>query len=74
MAAIDQGSPKPRNTLTELLPVTLPSELSACSSCTAAVFDANKSGKLVPIATKVIAFTAGFKLTKQPNTFAFGAF
>jgi len=28
-AAIIQGSPRPKNTFTELLPVTLPTELSA---------------------------------------------
>ena len=50
-----QGSPRPRKTLTELLPVMLPMALSACLSWHAAVLLANKSGKLVPNATNVIA-------------------
>ena len=66
MAAMDQGRPRPRKTLTELEPVTLPMELSAYRSCTAAVLLAKRSGKEVPIATSVIAFTAGFSFTRQP--------
>lgn len=52
---MSQGSPKPRNTLTELLPVTLPMALSAYFSCTAADLEANVSGSDVPRATNVIA-------------------
>ena len=55
MAAINQGNPKPRKTLTELLPVMLPIELSADSSLRAAVLLANVSGNDVPKATKVMA-------------------
>jgi len=53
--ASTQGSPRPRKTLTELLPVMLPMALSACFSWHAAALLANKSGKLVPNATNVIA-------------------
>lgn len=52
---MSQGSPKPKNTLTELLPVTLPTALSAYFSCTAADLEANVSGSDVPSATNVIA-------------------
>ena len=51
MAASVHGRPKPKNTLTELLPVTLPTELSAVASICAACLLANKSGRLVPINT-----------------------
>ena len=57
MAAMLQGSPRPRKTLTELLPVTFPMALSACFSCMAAVLDANRSGRDVPRATNVMAVT-----------------
>ena len=70
MAAMDQGRPRPRNTLTELLPVTFPMELSACFSEMAAVLEAKRSGREVPIATRVMAFTAGFRLIKQPKILA----
>ena len=66
-AAIVHGIPRPRNTLTPLLPVTLPIELSACSSCLAACILANKSGKLVPSATNVMAVTVGFRPIKHPK-------
>ena len=52
---MSHGSPSPRKTLTQLEPVTLPTELSADSSACAAVLDANRSGTEVPSATKVIA-------------------
>ncbi len=55
MAAIIQGRPRPRKTLTELEPVTLPMALSAVFSVMAAVFEANVSGSDVPIATNVMA-------------------
>ena len=48
MAAKVHGNPSPKNTLTELLPVTFPTELSAVASHVAACLLANKSGKLVP--------------------------
>ena len=50
-----QGRPSPRKTLTELLPVTFPMELSAVFSLTAAIFPAKVSGREVPSATKVMA-------------------
>ena len=43
------GIPRPKKTLTPLLPVTLPIAASACSSLQAAFLLANKSGKLVPV-------------------------
>ena len=55
MLAIIQGRPKPKKTLTLLLPVTLPIALSAVRSATAADLEAKVSGKEVPRATKVIA-------------------
>ena len=55
MDAMIQGSPSPRKTLTELLPVTFPMELSAVFSLTAAILLAKVSGREVPRATKVMA-------------------
>ena len=43
---------------------------SACGSLMAAVRLANRSGKLVPTATNVMAVTDGSSPTKQPNIFA----
>mmetsp|Transcript_23021 Transcript_23021/g.40514 ORF Transcript_23021/g.40514 Transcript_23021/m.40514 type:complete len:128 (-) Transcript_23021:621-1004(-) len=65
-----QGKPRPRKTLTELLPVTLPMELSAQSSCRAAVLEANVSGRLVPSATRVIAVISSGIPTQQPSNLA----
>ena len=62
--------PRPINTLTELLPVTLPTALSAYFSLTAAVLLANVSGREVPRATKVMAVTSGFRPTRQPKILA----
>jgi hypothetical protein len=53
MAAITHGSPRPKNTLTELEPVTLPIALSAVLSFLADIADANVSGSDVPMATKL---------------------
>lgn len=53
--------------MTELLPFTLPTELSAVFSLIAAVLLANVSGILVPRATKVMAVMASPKPIKQPN-------
>ena len=64
---MSQGSPMPRKTLTELLPVTLPIELSAVFSWAAACLLANKSGTLVPTATKVIAVTVSGNPTRHPK-------
>ena len=55
MEAIIQGIPRPMNTLTELLPVTLPMALSAVFSDTAAILLAKVSGRDVPRATNVMA-------------------
>ena len=63
MAAIVHGNPRPKKTLTELEPVTLPMELSAVFSDCAACLDAKRSGSEVPRATKVIAVTLSFKPT-----------
>ena len=60
MAAMSHGRPSPRNTLTELEPVTLPMALSAVSSIVAACLLANRSGRLVPSATNVIAVTLSY--------------
>ena len=67
MEAIIQGSPNPRNTLTELLPVTFPTELSAVFSLTAAVLLAKVSGREVPRATKVMAVTGSSRPMRQPK-------
>lgn len=55
MLAISQGKPRPRKTLTELLPVTFPMALSAYFSFIAAARLAKRSGRDVPRATKVMA-------------------
>ena len=70
MHAINQGVPRPRNTLTELLPVTLPTAASACFSLKTAHLLANKSGRLVPSATKVMAVTSALSPIRQPNMVA----
>lgn len=70
MLAITQGVPRPRNTFTELLPVTFPTDASAYFSFTAAVLLANKSGRLVPRATNKMAVASDLSPTKQPNTVA----
>ena len=67
MEAINQGRPKPRNTFTELLPVTLPTDASAYFSFNAAVLLANVSGKLVPKATNVMATIPGSNPIRQPK-------
>mmetsp|Transcript_126123 Transcript_126123/g.315197 ORF Transcript_126123/g.315197 Transcript_126123/m.315197 type:complete len:244 (+) Transcript_126123:199-930(+) len=66
-APINQGSPRPRKTLTELLPVTLPTDASAYGSCSAATFDANVSGREVPKATSVMAVIESGRPTTQPS-------
>ena len=67
MAAMSQGMPRPRNTFTELLPVTFPMALSAYFSLTAAVLLAKVSGSEVPRATKVMATTSSLRPTRQPK-------
>lgn len=70
MLANIQGSPNPRNTLTELLPVTFPIALSAYFSCLAAAMEAKRSGSDVPNATNVMAVTASIRPTRQPKILA----
>lgn len=65
-----QGRPMPRNTLTELEPVTLPMAESASGELLAAVIEAKVSGREVPMATMVIPVTAGFRLMTQPRMVA----
>lgn len=67
MEAINHGSPRPRNTFTELLPLTFPTEASADFSIMAAVLLAKVSGILVPRATNVMAVILASILIKQPN-------
>merc|ERR1719409_194631 len=71
--AMSQGRPRPRNTLTELEPVTLPTELSAVSSCVAALLEAKVSGREVPRATKVMAVMASGRVSRQPKMLAMSA-
>ena len=70
MEAMSQGRPMPRNTLTELEPVTFPIAESASGDDLAAVMEAKVSGREVPIATRVIPVTEGFRLITQPSTVA----
>ena len=67
MLAIIHGSPRPRKTLTELLPVMFPIALSAFFSFMAAARLAKRSGTDVPKATKVMAVTVSSSPTKQPK-------
>ena len=66
-AAINHGSPRPRNTLTPFDPVTLPIASSADLEFFAAIIDANVSGNDVPSATNEIAVILSFNPTMQPN-------
>ena len=68
--AIAHGSPRPRNTFTELEPVTFPIAESAYSDCLAAVMDAKVSGSDVPRATIVIAVTDYSIPKTHPRTLA----
>ena len=65
-----QGSPRPRNTFTELEPVMLPTAESAYFDVFAAVTLANVSGSEVPKATRVIAVTDGCMPRTQPKMVA----
>lgn len=67
---ITHGSPRPRNTLTQLDPVTLPTAASAYSDVWAAVLLAKVSGREVPRATKVIAVTDGLSPITHPKMVA----
>ena len=60
----------PRNTVMELAAITLPRELSAVGSITAAFLVANTSIKEVPKVTKVIAVTSSFNPIKHPKILA----
>ena len=67
---MSHGSPSPRNTLTELEPVTLPIALSALSLFCAAYMEAKVSGREVPRATNVIAVTSGSRPITHPKRVA----
>ena len=60
----------PKKTPIAFAATTLPIELSAVGSLTAAILLANKSIWDVPKATKVIAVISLFRPTKHPKTFA----
>lgn len=64
------GSPRPRNTLTQLEPVTLPTAESAFGDYWAAVLLAKVSGKEVPRATRVIAVTEALRPIAHPRIVA----
>jgi hypothetical protein len=59
MELMTQGSPRPKNTFTELEPVTLPTAESAYYDDLAATILAKVSGREVPIATIVMAVIYG---------------
>mmetsp|Transcript_16130 Transcript_16130/g.44613 ORF Transcript_16130/g.44613 Transcript_16130/m.44613 type:complete len:225 (+) Transcript_16130:453-1127(+) len=68
--AMDQGTPRPKKTFTELLPVTLTMEASAVGSSLAAEIDAKRSGIEVPMATKVMAVMISGTESTQPKSSA----
>jgi len=70
VAATAHGRPSPKNTLTELDPVTFPIAESAYSEDLAAVILANVSGREVPRATRVMAVTDSSIPTTQPKSSA----
>ena len=70
LEAMTHGSPRPRNTFTELDPVTLPIAESAYSEPKAAVLLAKVSGRDVPRATIVMALTAAGIPRTHPNRLA----
>mmetsp|Transcript_57565 Transcript_57565/g.175359 ORF Transcript_57565/g.175359 Transcript_57565/m.175359 type:complete len:342 (-) Transcript_57565:678-1703(-) len=70
IADIVHERPIPKNTLTELLPVTFTIDASAHSSWQAAVLEANKSGMEVPRATKVMAVIESSMPTTHPKSSA----
>ena len=65
-ALITHGNPSPKNTFTELDPVTLPTAESAYLEVLAAVILANVSGREVPTATRVMAVIYGSRLRTHP--------
>ena len=71
--AITHGRPSPRNTLTELLPVMLPTAESACFDVLAAVTEARVSGRDVPRATMVMAVTDCSRPRAHPKRVATSA-
>merc|ERR1719352_72138 len=71
--AMSQGRPRPRNTLTELEPVTLPTELSPLFFTVLAILEAKVSGREVPRATKVMAVMASGRVSRQPKMLAMSA-
>lgn len=70
---MSHGSPRPTKTLTEFEPVTFPMAESAYGDYCAAVILAKVSGSDVPIATNVMAVTAGWRPTVHPRTVATSA-
>lgn len=70
VAAITHGRPRPKNTFTELDPVTFPTAESAYYEDCAATLLAKVSGSEVPIATKVIAVTDCSSPATHPKTVA----
>lgn len=64
---ISHGSPRPRKTLTEFDPFTLPMALSAYFSLMAAEREANMSGMDVPKATSVMAVIVSDMPRTQPK-------
>merc|ERR1719375_409854 len=67
---MSQGRPRPKKTLTELEPVTLPTELSAYLSPRAACIEAKVSGREVPRATRVMAVTEDLMYIWHPTWLA----
>ena len=67
---MSHGSPSPKNTFTELEPVTFPTAASAYFSYWAACILAKVSGNEVPRATKVIAVTPGLIPRTHPKRLA----
>jgi len=67
---MSHGIPSPKNTLTELDPVTFPTAASALSDSLAACMEAKVSGREVPSATKVMAVMLYFMPRAHPNIVA----
>ena len=70
IALITHGRPRPKNTFTELEPVTFPTAESAYGDDLAAVTLAKVSGRDVPMATIVIAVIYGSKDKTHPSNSA----
>lgn len=68
IAAIDQATPRPRKTFTELLPVTLPMEESAYSSPTAATLLAKVSVEITITMKITIMMSFELRLTQMASS------